>query len=192
MPAKEKDIALSIYLEQDKATKQIRKITPDVSVRTIQEVEKKYTSTAYPRTEATNPRGWAEWGQLDNLPNFIHKRLSSVPLAMQAILKMAQDIHGNGLIYIKKKDFYTGNFQKAYDPEVETFLTKNRVRTHWLIHQAVSRLLFWNAFTQFDLDLITKSKIVKMYHLETMWSRLSKQNLQNNNEIEWVKYSGKV
>lgn len=191
MSKKEKDIALSIYLEQNTVTQEIRKITPDVSVRTIAEVEKKYTSTAFPRTEATNVRGWAEWGQSDNLPNFIHKRLSSVPLAMQAIYMMAKDIYGNGLIYIKKKDFFSGNFQRAYDPEVEQFLTRNRIRTEWLKNQAVSRLLFWNAFSQMDLDALTKKKIVKLYHLETMWSRLSKQNRLNDNEIEYFKYSGK-
>lgn len=194
MPIKPENVALEVYLEQDKATKTIRKITPDVSVRTIravEEVEKKYTGTAFPRTEATNVRAWAEWGKLDNLPNFIFNRLSTVPLVLQAIYKMAQDMYGNGIIYIKKSDFYEGNIQKAYDPKVEDFLRKNRIRTHWFIHQAVSRLLYWNAFTQFDLDLVTRSKIVKMYHLETPWSRLSKQNLQNNNEIEYFKYSGK-
>lgn len=195
---KEDNTVLELYLEQDKVTKEIRMMTPDISTRTIREaaidatdVKKKYTPTAFPRTEAVNVRGWAEWGQSDNLPNFIHKRLSTVPIAMQAMYKMAQDIYGNGIIYFKKKDFNQGNLVRAYDAEVEKFFQVNRIRTHWLPNQAISRLLFWNAFSQMDLDKATRKKIVKLYHLDTMWSRLSKQNPQNNYEIEYVKYCGK-
>lgn len=182
--------ALEIYLEQDRATGVIRTVTPDISTRTINLVEKKYNPSAFPRTEAMNVRGWAEYGQADNLPNFIFSRLSSVPLALQAVYKMAQDAHGNGIVYFKKKDFYEGNFKRAYDAEVEYFLTRNRIRTHWLPNQWVSRYLFWNSFSQMDLDSLTRKKIVKLYHLETMWSRLSKQN-PINNEIEYFKYSAK-
>jgi hypothetical protein len=188
--AKKDNTVLEIYLEQDKTTGAIRSVTPDVSARTINLVEKKYNPSAFPRTEAMNVRGWAEWGQADNLPNFIFQRLSSVPLAIQAVYKMAQDMYGNGLVYIKKKDFYEGNFVKAYDKNVEDFLKINRIRTQWLPNQSVSRYLFWNAFSQMDLDALTRKKIVKLYHLDATWSRLSKQNPLNN-EIEYVKYSAK-
>jgi hypothetical protein len=187
---KGKDTAVEIYLEHDHNKGTVRVITPDVSSRTITLAEKKHNPTAFPRTESVNVRSWAEWGQSDNLPNFIYRRLSSVPIALQAIYKMAQDIYGNGLVYYKKKDFYEGNFVRAYDTRIEEFFRINRTRTHWLPNQALSRLLMWNAFSQMDLDGMSGKKIVKLYHLETMWSRLSKQNPLNN-EIEYLKYSGK-
>jgi hypothetical protein len=162
--------------------------TPGVSIRNLG-VQKKYQPTPFSRTEATNPRKWAEYGDYDNLPQIIHSRLSSVPMAIRAIYEMSRDLYGNGLIYVKRKDFFEGRIIGAYDPRVDAFFTENRVQQIWLPNQAFARTLFWNAFSKMDLSK-DKSKIVRLDHLDTMWSRLSKQN-PSSFEIEYLYYCGK-
>lgn len=164
------------------------RIKEDISIRTLEKAEKKYNAPAFTLTEATNVREWAEWGHLDNLPNFIYARLASVPMSLQAMQIMAKDMYGNGLFYVKKKDFFEGRLLRTYDPDIEKFISKNRLRTHFLPNAILNRLLFWNAFAQ--IDFTKDRKVHRIFHLDSMWTRLTKQN-QKNNEIEYAKFCAK-
>ena len=144
---RDEDVALSLVIGENKATGSLG-IMPELSVRNIQEAEKKYIAPIFPRTEATNPRGWAEWGLMDDLPNFIDRRIASVPFAKRVLYRMAQDLCGKGVVLVKEKDFYEGNFIKTYHKEAAAFMAKNRINTAWLLPQAFAKMMFANSFTQ--------------------------------------------
>lgn len=158
------------------------------TVRNIGEANKRYPASAFPRTEVMNVRGWAEWGSGDNLPQQIDKRLASVPFAKQVLYKMAQEQCGKGIVLVNKKDFYEGNFVRTYHKEAVRFNERNLINSRWLFPQALNKLMFANSFTQFDLT--AGGKVDRMFHLDSMYSRLSKQNAANK-EIEYHLYSGK-
>jgi hypothetical protein len=158
-------------------------ILPDTNVT------KAYNPPQFTRTEAVNPRKWAEWGAWDNLPRWIYERLTSVPFAMTIIWKQVLDMLGARLVYYKRIDIAKGFLQEAYVPEIEDFLEKNAVREEFLPNHILSLKLFFNAFAQGDLS-IDKSKIIRIYHLEAAHCRLCKQD-QNNWEINWLYLCGR-
>jgi hypothetical protein len=182
----DKDTVISLVIGENAEGK--LQVIPELSVRTLQDIEKKYNAPNFPRTEATNPRGWAEWGGSDNLPNFIDRRIASVPFAKRVLYRMAQDMCGKGVVLVTKKDFYEGNFVKTYHVDAANFLDKNFVNTKWLFPQAFAKMMFANHFTQIDLD--ARKKAVRLFHLDSMFCRISKQNMSNF-EIEYLKFCGK-
>ena len=183
------ETALTLTIGENTATGRLQ-VVPEMTIRNMGgEVEKKYSAPIFPRTEATNPRAWAEWGMMDDLPNVIDRRISSVPFAKRVVYRLAQDLCGKGVVLVSEKDFFEGNFTKTYHKEAADFLKKNRVNTGWLLPQAFAKMMFANTFTQFDLD-VDRKKVVRMFHLDSMFCRVSKQN-PINSEIEYLKFCGK-
>lgn len=182
------ETAIELVIGENMRTGRLQ-VIPELSVRTLGEVEMKYNAPIFPRTEATNPRGWAEWGLSDDLPNFIDKRIASVPFAKRVLYRMAQDLCGKGVALVAEKDFFEGNYVKTYNKEAADFINRNFVNTKWLFPQAFAKMMFANTFTQIDLD-VDKKKVFRLFHLDSMFCRVTKQNT-NNFEIEYLKYCGK-
>ncbi len=185
---KPNDTAIHLVIGENGQTGRLQ-IMPELSIRTLNEVEMKYNAPLFPRTEATNPRGWAEWGFSDDLPHFIDRRVSAVPFAKRVLIRMTQEMCGKGVALVSKKDFYEGNFIKTYHKEAVDFLTKNIINTKWLYPQAFAKMMFANTFSQFDLS-VDRSQIIRLFHLDSMFSRVTKQS-PINQEIEYLKFCGK-
>lgn len=183
----QENTALIIAIAEDAKGK--LSIVPDMTIRTFIDPMAVYNPANFPRTEATNPRGWAEWGGYDNLPNIIDTRISSVPFAKQVLVRQAEELCGKGVALVKEKDFFEGNYIKTYHPEAVKFIQKNSINTQWLAPQAFAKKMFFNTFTQLDLDM-SHQKVARMFHLDSMFCRLSKQDV-NDFEIKYMKFCGK-
>lgn len=119
---------------------------------------------------------WIEWGKNNKFPTEIRESIAKVPMAGTAIYKLIAMMYGNGIAYYRNDDLKEGtNPKRAYIPEVEDFLKRNKIKTKWLVPQCGDYRYYMNCFSEFILN-VRKDEIVGMYHKIAEFSRLSKQN----------------
>jgi len=120
---------------------------------------------------------WARWGANDSLPTDIRRKIEKSPMAGQTINKLISMMYGNGLAYYRNSDLREGNLnpKRAYIPEVELWLKRNKIRTKWLIPQFADYRMTMNSFSEFILnkrcDFITG-----LYHKSGEFCRLGPMN----------------
>jgi hypothetical protein len=95
----------------------------------------------------------APWGERDCLPTDMRRKLLEVPIAMSAIDKMVKMMYGQGIAYYRTSDVEKGlGAKRAYVPEVEEFLRRNRINTHFLLAQFWDFRLYGNTFCEIGLS----------------------------------------
>lgn len=117
----------------------------------------------------------AYWGKDDKLPNLILDAIEEVPIAANAIRYNAEALMGKEVIYVKKSDIAKGemNLQRAFLPEVETFLKQNHVLTEFIPAQAFDLSSLYNGFCELIFNK-TFTKVVQIAHKEAEFCRLSR------------------
>lgn len=129
--------------------------------------EKKYRGTKVdnPEEETLNEK-WGKWGNNDNLPVKVRKKLAEVPMAGIAIEKLITMMFGNGIAYYRNSDLSDAEepaIKRAYIPAVEQFLRKSRIETEWLPGQLADYRYYMNAFSELILSK-DKKEIVGIHH----------------------------
>lgn len=123
----------------------------------------------------------APWGPGDDFPNRVRNKLAKVALGRQTILRLAQLLYGNGIIYVKRSDLAkTSRPERFFHPDVEDFLDENEINLQWFFPQCLEWQQFWNTFSEMKLSLSRKF-IVGLYHKEADFCRLSIQDKKNRN-----------
>lgn len=168
---KEKRIVVNVIQDKDKAF-------------TALPADRHYTGIGSVKKEATVPKQrtelssgeYAMWGEDDCLPNNFLEKINRVPMAAQAIYKLVAMMYGNGLAYYKNSDLQDGNqVKRANIPKVEEWLTRNRIRTKYIIPQLVDYRYFVNTFSEFVLSN-DRTICTGLFHKQAVFSRLSKQD----------------
>lgn len=134
------------------------------------------TTGAIDETESNN-NTWANWGIADNRPTEFREKLQKCNMASAVIARLIASMYGNGIIYYNNDDLYDGNttVQRAYNPAVEEFLRKNRIRTAWYPAQCADYRYHMNAFSEMIFSNDRKS-IVGLAHKAAEFTRIGKQN----------------
>lgn len=130
---------------------------------------------------------WAYWGDDDLLPTQMRQKVEAVPIAGAVLNKKISMLEGNGIVYFNTSDIAKGGqVERAYLPEVESWLEDNRIQTEWFPAQCADYCLPFNAFSEL---IFTKDKraISGLYHISAEHARLSKANARN--QIDWLIYS---
>jgi hypothetical protein len=139
--------------------------------------EKKFEGTRIenPEEESLN-RKWARWGNSDNLPTKVRRKFKTVPIAGIAIERLIAMMFGNGIAYYRNADLAKGNkIERAFIPEVEAFLKRNRINTAWLPGQFADYRYYMNCFSEliFSLD---KREIIGIHHKPAEHCRVATHN----------------
>lgn len=162
---------------------------PESSIKigtTASQVQKKFDGTLAKIETHEDGEKWAMWGKCDDLPTRIRRKLCSVPMAATAIYKLIAMMYGNGICYYNTAELQQGTkVQRAYLPEVEMFLKKNRI-IDFLLAQFSDYRYYMNTFSEliFSRD---KQQIVGLHHLSAEFCRVAKQS--KNMRIEELFFS---
>jgi len=135
---------------------------------------------------------WAPWGDRDNLPTEIRRKLLSVPMAGQAVYKLVQMMFGNGLGYYRNEDLYAdegATIKRAKIRKIDNWLRLNRIHTHYLPAQFSDYRFYMNAFSEVILTNDRKG-VAGLYHKAAEFCRLSVQN-ERSYLIDYLYYSPK-
>lgn len=187
-----KDMEKVIFDVVKQAGGEYRVLMPELRIREMSAAAategamKQYIAPRFPIWENVSAAPWAIWGETDELPNWIYRNIMSLPLAAQAIRIKSKDAMGDGIQYVDGKALAQGDIQPIYEAEEEDFREKNRLETHYLPNQYESIELFGNSFSQMDMG--KNDKIERIYHLDTPFSRLTKQS-RKTGRIEYLMYS---
>ncbi len=131
----------------------------------------------------------APWGATDRMPTTLRLKLAKVSIAGRTINQLVQMMYGNGLVYVRNSDYAADRaaLKPAYIPEVEDWLIRNRIHTHWLPAQFVD---FRHTLATFSEIIFSQdfSLITGLYHKPAEHCRLSKQN-EKTNYSDWLLYS---
>jgi len=182
---KKKENKIVVDIVQDNNNR-IHALLPEIS--TYRTPRKEMTKAPIPE-EASAGYEHAPWGKSDSLPTIIREKIEKVPIAGAAISKQIAMMFGNGLCYYRNQDLQNGNtkIQRAYIPEVEAWLKKNRIINKWVLPQLADYRYYLNTFSEIILsgnaDLITG-----LYHKPAEFCRLSVQN-EKTLHIDEVLYS---
>lgn len=137
-----------------------------------------HTGTAFPE-ELERGFLWAPWGDRpgkDDLPTLIREKIYQVPVAGRTVYDLVRMAYGNGIAYYHNRERREKKrVIRAYEPEVERFLEKNRIGNEWLKAQMIDYRFIMNTFSEiiFSRD---KSQVTNLFHKETEYCRLSLQN----------------
>jgi len=166
---------------------QVKALTPTDYIN-VGDPIKQMTKGKFPDDFTAAGYPWAPWGCSDRFPTEIREKLQAVPMAMAAISRLIAMMYGNGICYYRNSDLKDGNttVTRAYIPEVEMFLKRNRI-SRFLLAQMADYRFYMNAFSEMVLNR-RKNKIVEIYHKPAEFCRLSLQNKRTLN-IDYLKYS---
>lgn len=117
----------------------------------------------------------AAWGSSDSLPRKVLTRLSQVPIASRAVFDMASMLVGRGVLYVADTELQKGasNVARAFDPEIDAFIRRNRLYTSTLFGLANDISGVYNAFVECITDSFGE-KIIQMRRLPATNCRLSR------------------
>lgn len=190
---------LVIDVVTDPTTGQARAVLPEVKFsqnianqhhhyQTPTATEEGNTLVGIPREETDGWR-WANWGANDCLPTDIRTKIIQSPMASSAVYKLIKMGYGNGLTYFRNSDLRDGEttVKRAFIPEVEQWLKTNRIATKYIQPQIADFRFTMNTFSEMILNK-RRDFITGLYHKQSEFCRLSKQN-PDNNLIEWMFYS---
>jgi len=136
---------------------------------------------------------WEPWGEDDKFPANVREKLEKVPMAMRAIKQLVEMMYGNGLVYVKNsllnKAITEGRrvVPRSYDSQIESWLAKNRIATHFLPAVFTDYRIYMNAFCELIYDR-ARRKVAAIYHKPAEHCRLSRQN-KRTLDIEYLIYS---
>lgn len=137
-------------------------------------VPKPATKSASPVIDDDMGIDYVYWGGSDNEGTAFRKKLDLVPLGGIAIKKLVDMMYGNGIVYYKREDRAKGNtVERAYITEVEEFLERNKIETHWLVRQMRDYRLFLSCFGEFRFS-IGGEKITNIKAFDTEEVRMDK------------------
>lgn len=130
---------------------------------------------------------WAYWGDNDRLPTDMRQKIEAVPIAGTVLNKKISMLEGNGLVYFQTDDLARGaQVERAYLPEVETWLADNRIVEEWFPAQCADYALPFNCFSEIILSN-DRRRVTNLYHIAAEHARLSKANASN--QVNWLLYS---
>lgn len=129
-----------------------------------------------------------QWGRDNRWPTHVRQAIHEVSMAGQAVDRRVKLLYGNGLYYYRNEDVRDGDnkVKRHYDPAVEAFLRRNRIRTHWYPAQCLDYVCLGNAFTEF-ITSRDQTRVLEMYHKPAEHCRLSAQDRFGRNR--YVLYS---
>lgn len=108
------------------------------------------------------------WGANDDYPNQIAKAVYANPILARGTEFNIVSIFGKGVKPVRKTE--NGSEELPADHEVSLFFQDNDI-ANWYLEQATDMQLNFTAFNNIVLN-IPGDKILKLNHLETMFSRL--------------------
>ncbi|NQY00453.1 MAG: hypothetical protein HRT70_04875 [Flavobacteriaceae bacterium] len=186
--SKERQIVLDVIHDQHTGKHQV--ILPEARIDVGLPDKKEIITAPFDKTETAGYKH-APWGKSDKLPTTIRKKIEQVPMAGQAIYRLAAMMFGNGLTYYNNSDLREGNttVKRGYNRVVEHFLQRNQIITRWLIPQIIDYRFYMQTFNQMTLNN-AGDQIVGLYHREAEFSRLGKQN-ETTFDIDELHYSPK-
>lgn len=121
---------------------------------------------------------WAWWGTYDDVPTVIRQKIQKVPLAGRTIYELVRMGCGNGIAYYRNADRTQGNrIQRAYIPEVEGWLRRNRLVDKWLIPQLYDYRYQVNAFSEIIFNK-RMDAVTGIYHKGAEHCRISRMNAE--------------
>ena len=131
---------------------------------------------------------WAYWGDNDQLPTTMRKKVELVPIAGATLKKKIDFMVGEDLQWFKTDELrkFGNKAEQVYVPEVEDFMEMNRVETEWWPAQCADYCLPFNCFSELVMSNDRK-KVRGLYHISAEHGRLAKAN--NSNQIDWLLYS---
>ena len=119
---------------------------------------------------------WAPYGADDRQPSVIREKVNKVPMAGQAMYRLMSMMYGNGLCYHLNSDLENGTtVKRAYLPEVESWLKRNRIRHKWLVPQFYNYRYNVSTFSEIIFNR-RKDYVTGIFHKETEFCRKSRQN----------------
>lgn len=131
---------------------------------------------------------WAPWGANDTLPTVIREKVEKVPMAGQALYRLMGMMYGNGLAYYRNEELADGpNVSRAYLPEVEAWLKRNRINHEWLLPQFLNYRYTVSTFSELVFNR-RKDYVTGLFHKEAEFCRKSRQN-PNSLRSEYLLYS---
>lgn len=166
-------IAIDVVQREDG---KLKAILPEARIVTDLPQKKDVSQAPYDDMETSGYK-WAPWGKNDRLPTEIRSKIEKVPMAGVAIYKLTAMMYGNGLAYYRNSDLESGNtnIQRAYEPKIEAWMKKNRLRNKWLIPQFVDYRYNMNTFSELILNT-RQDMITGLYHHSSEFCRLDVQN----------------
>lgn len=155
--------------------------------KTAYVISKEEPSTSSFDDDDKNVEGWSSWGDDNNWPTMVRKKLEKSSIALPVIYKLVSILYGNGLKYYKVRHEGGKEIKEPfYSPEIEEFFRRNRINM-FLISQIVDYKFFMNTFCEIRFNNL-KTKVTGINHLQAEYSRLSIQN-KKTNKIEYIGYS---
>lgn len=145
------------------------------------------SSAAYAKGDGKGSDRYAKWDWKKTILDKIEKE----PMAYSAIENKAFALLGQGIMYVRKADLAAGgNVARHYDPEIESFLSRNAIENEFLLPQAFDIASLYNAFSQAIFN-ISRTKILQLKHLEGEYSAISKFSEQKKTlDRQLLYYSG--
>jgi hypothetical protein len=161
------------------------KLKPHVSFSAVQMVEpgrvpiargQKPTMAPTPPDRFHRAYKWASWGSYDDLPTIIRQKVNQVPIAGRTVYDLVRMATGDGLsYYFTEQRQQEGTIKRAYLPEVEDFLARNRINDKWLVPQLFDYRYLVNAFSEIIFDR-RMDKVVGLFHKAAEFCRLSQMD----------------
>lgn len=192
----DKTIVLDVV--KDQKTGKARALLPEAKVFGVGKYNTSYsppsangdenTLVLIPR-EDTDGWRWANWGTHDKQPTDIRTKIMQSPMASSTVYKLIRMAYGNGIAYYKNSDLANndGKVKRAYIPEIESWLKKNRIATKYFVPQLADFRFNMNTFSELIMNK-RRDFITGLYHKSAEFSRLSIQN-QETLMIDWLYYS---
>lgn len=119
---------------------------------------------------------WAPWGVNDRMPTILREKVEKVPMAGQAVYRLAKMMYGNGLYYFRTEELQDGpKVKRAYIPQVDAWLKANRINTQWLLPQFYNYRYNVSTFSELIFNR-RKDYITNLYHLDSEFCRKSRQD----------------
>jgi hypothetical protein len=131
---------------------------------------------------------WAYWGDNDRLPTTMREKVELVPIAGATLKKKVDFMVGEDLEWFNTDELrkFGKDAEPVYLPEVEDFMSENRIENEWWPAQCADFCLPFNCFSELVLSNDRK-KIRGLYHISAEHGRLAKANASN--QIDWLLYS---
>jgi hypothetical protein len=140
-----------------------------------------FTSATKTKSSLKAKTRHAYWGSDDKLPITILDKIEQVPAAAAAIKYNAELLQSQGVMYVKKSDLASGrsNMIRHYDPEIESFLSRNSVETDLIPGKCFDIAGLFNGFSEAIFNF-NRTKIVQLVHKEAEFCRISKYDKDKN------------
>lgn len=146
------------------------------------------TPGRYDETQKAGNGLWATWGSADDTPTAMRLLMEQSDIVGATIGKLTEMMWGDGIYWAAEYGMaHREGLSAEINAEIESWIDRNRIETHWLPAQLADYRLVMNTFTEMWWSEDGK-KIAGMAHKPAEHCRLGYQE-EKTGKIPWVIFS---